>query len=185
MDLNKAIHSRRSVKKFSSQKPDWRDIIEAIDSVRYAPMAGGNYSLRFILVDNKEKIIKIADSAQQDFIKKVDFIVVACSKPSRTINSYGKDGEVYFRQQAGAAIENFLLSVQNYGLGTCWIGHFVESEVKKLLAIPDDVHVEALFPIGYEFKKPRTKKVPIDLDKILYFNKYGDKKMVPAKRFDA
>jgi len=185
MDLNKSIHSRRSVKKFSSKKPNWRDIIEAIDSSRYAPMAGGNYTVKFILVDNKEKILEIAESAQQDFIKKVDFVVVFCSKPSRTINSYGQKGEVYFRQQAGAAIENFLLSIQNQGLETCWVGHFVESEVKNILSIPEDVSVEALFPIGYEAEKKKTKRAPIDLDKILYFNKYGNKKMEPVKRFDA
>lgn len=185
MDLDKTIHSRRSVKKFSSKKPDWRDIIEAIDSARYAPMAGNNYSLKFILVDDKNKILKIAESAQQDFIKKVNFLVVFCSKPSRTTNAYGKKGEVYFRQQAGAAIENFLLSIQDHGLSTCWIGHFVENEVKRTLEIPEDVHVEALFPIGYEFSKPKTKKEPIDLDNILYFNKYKNKKMKPVKRFDA
>ena len=184
MDLDKAIHSRRSVKKFKNKKPDWRDIIEAIDSARYAPMAGNNYSLKFILVDDKEKIIKIADSAQQDFIKKVDFLVVVCSKPSRTINSYGEKGKIYFRQQAGAAIENFLLSIQDRGLATCWIGHFVEDEIKRVLEIPEDVHVEAFFPIGYEFSKPKTKRVPIDLDKVLYFNKYKNRKMKPVKRFN-
>ena len=184
MDLNKVIKNRRSVKKFKNKKPDWRDIIEAIDSVRYAPMAGNNYSLKFILVDDKEKILSMAESAQQDFIKKVDFVVVFCSKPSRTINAYGKEGEIYFRQQAGAAMENFLLSIQEKGLATCWVGHFVEDEIKKTLEIPDDVHVEAIFPIGYEASKPKTRKAPIDLDKILYFNKYNNKKMNPPKRFD-
>lgn len=183
MELNEAIHSRRSVKKFSSKKPDWRDIIEAIDSARYAPMAGGNCTLKFILVDDKEKIQKIANCAQQDFIKTVDFLVVICSKPSRILNAYEEKGKVYFRQQAGAAIENFLLSIQDRGLATCWIGHFVESQVKETLNIPENVHVEALFPIGYEFSKPKTRKEPIDLDNILYFNKYKNKKMKPAKRF--
>ncbi len=63
MDLDKAIKSRKSVKKFKDKKPDWRDIIEVIDSMRYAPMAGNNFSLKFILVDNKEKIKKISKSA--------------------------------------------------------------------------------------------------------------------------
>ena len=184
MELNKAIHSRRSVKKFSSKKPDWRDIIEAIDSVRYAPMAGGNCTLKFILVDDKEKIQEIANCAQQDFIKTVDFLVVACSKPSRILNAYEEKGEVYFRQQAGAAIENFLLSIQDSGLATCWIGHFVENEIKRILKIPENVRVEALFPIGYEFSKPKTRKEPIDLDNILYFNKYKNKKMKPVKKFN-
>ena len=59
MDLDKVIHSRKSTKKFGDKKPDWRDIIECIDAMRYAPMAGGNFSLKFILVADKEKITKV------------------------------------------------------------------------------------------------------------------------------
>jgi nitroreductase len=60
MDLSKAIRSRKSVKKFSTKKPDWRDIIECVDAARYAPMAGNNYSLKFIIIDDKETIEKIS-----------------------------------------------------------------------------------------------------------------------------
>ena len=56
MELDKAIKSRTSVRKFNSKKPNWRNIIECIDAARYAPMAGGNYTLKFILVDEPEKI---------------------------------------------------------------------------------------------------------------------------------
>ena len=56
MDLTKAIQSRRSVRKFKDKKPNWRDIIECIDSMRYAPMAGNNFTLKFILVTDEEKI---------------------------------------------------------------------------------------------------------------------------------
>ena len=55
MELNKAIKKRRSVRKFKDKKPNWRDILECIDSVRYAPMAGNNFTLKFILVDDKDR----------------------------------------------------------------------------------------------------------------------------------
>ena len=42
MKFDSLIKSRRSVRKFKSIEPDWRDIIEAIDAARFAPMAGGN-----------------------------------------------------------------------------------------------------------------------------------------------
>ena len=68
MELNKAMQGFHNVKKFNDKKPDWRDIIEAIDAARYAPMAGDNYTLKFIIVDDKETIQKLADAAQQPFI---------------------------------------------------------------------------------------------------------------------
>ena len=183
MDLNKAIKNRKSIRKFSSKMPDWRDVIECIDSARYAPMAGGNFTLKFILVSDKEKIKKISMSAQQDFIAQAHYVVVALSLPSRTLNSYGKRGEIYCRQQAGAAIQNFLLKIEEVGLATCWIGHFVEEQIKEELKIPAKAHVEAVFPVGYEFKKEKPSK-KIELDSILYFKTYGNKKMKsPNKQY--
>lgn len=177
MELSKAIQNRRSVRKFSNKKPDWRNIIECIDSSRYAPMAGNNYTLKFILVDNEEKIKEISEACQQDFVSQAKYCVVVCSKPARTTNLYGKQGEIYCRQQAGSAIENFILSLEEFGLSTCWVGAFVEDQIKRELEIPKDVDVEAVFPIGYESEKPKIKHAKIELDRILYFNKYGDKKM--------
>ncbi len=184
MELDKAIQSRKSVRKFSNKKPDWRKIIECINAARYAPMAGNNYTVKFIIVDDKEKIKKLAKAAQQNFIAQAHYVVVACSNPSRTINSYGEKGKTYTRQQAGAAIQNFLLKIQEAKLSSCWVGHFVESQVKRALSIPKEVNVEALFPIGYEFEKKPTKKIKIDLDNILYFNAYSNTKLKPAKKLD-
>ena len=181
MDLDKVIKNRRSVRKFKNKKPDWRRIIECIDSARFAPMAGNNYTVKFIIVDDEEKIKKITESCQQDFIGQAKYLVVVCSNPSRTTNEYGEHGKVFCRQQAGAAIQNFLLKIVESGLSTCWIGYFVEEQIKKTLEIPKDIDVEALFPIGYESEKPKTKKMKIDLDRILYFNSYGNVKMKKQK----
>ncbi|MFH1787474.1 MAG: nitroreductase family protein [archaeon] len=183
MELDEAIQSRKSVRKFNSKKPDWRDIIECIDAARYAPMAGANYSLKFIIVDKLETIQKLADAAQQDFVSKAQYVVVVCTNPSRTINSFEERGKIYCRQQAGAAIENFLLKIQEKGLSTCWVGLFVDNLVKRALKIPEDINVEAMFPIGYEYSKTKPKN-KIDLDRILYFNEYKNKKMNSPKKLN-
>jgi len=180
MDLDKAIKSRQSVRKFSSKKPDWRDIIECIDSVRYAPMAGNYFSLKFIVVDDKKKIEKLAEAAQQDFILKAQYVVVVCTNPKTTLNAYEERGKIYCRQQAGAAIQNFLLKIQEKGLSTCWVGYFVDEQIKNELKIPANINVEAIFPIGYELGKTR-KKSKINIDHILFFNKYKEKKMQKPK----
>jgi nitroreductase len=184
MQLDKAIESRRSVKKFKDKKPDWRDIIEAIDMARFAPMAGNMFSLKFIIVSDPNKIQKLADAAQQNFISKAHYVVVACSNPNKTTASYDKRAAIYLRQQAGAGIQNFLLKLAEIGLSTTWVGHFVESMVKTELRIPEGVNVEAMFPIGYEFKKPTTTKAKTDLNAILYFNLYGHKHMRQEEKLD-
>ncbi len=184
MELNKAMQGFHNVKKFNDKKPDWRDIIEAIDAARYAPMAGDNYTLKFILVDDKETIQKLADAAQQPFISQVHYVVVVCSNPLRTINLYEERGKTYLKQQAGAGIQNLLLKLDEIGISSYWVRHFVDYLIKKELNIPDNIEVEALLPIGYEFEKQRIKKAPIDIDRILYFGKYGNKKMKMPKKLE-
>ncbi|MBW6442188.1 nitroreductase family protein [Patescibacteria group bacterium] len=184
MGLDKIIKSRRSVRKFNSKKPDWRSILEAIDLTRYAPMAGGNFTLRFIVVSDLEKIKKITKACQQDFVGKAQYLVVVCSDPSRTVNSYGKKGESYVKQQAGSAIQNFLLKIEELGLSTCWIGYFVDEQIKKILKIPEKIEIEALFPIGFDYDKRRTRKMRIDFDEILYFDEWKQIRMKKLKKMD-
>lgn len=181
MEFTKLIKSRKSVRKFKDKKPDWRDIIECIDSARYIPVAGNNYTLKFILIDDKKAIEKIAEAAQQSFISQAHYVVAVCSTTSRIKRSFGKRGEMYLRHHAGASIQNFLLSIEEKGLSTCWIGHFVDDQIKNELKIPEDVNIEAVFPIGYEFKKQKAK-AKIDLDRILYFKEYKRKKMKKPKK---
>jgi nitroreductase len=183
MDLDKTIKERRSIRKFKSSSPDWRDIIECIDTMRYAPMAGNNFSIKTILVDEEEKIQELAEAAQQPFVGQAKYIVVVCTTSTRTETSYGEKGTNYLKQQAGAAIQNFLLKITEKKLATCWVGYFSEKEVKRILDIPEEIHVEALFPIGYALQKPELKR-KLELDAFLYFNTYGNKKMNKIQKID-
>lgn len=183
MQLDRAIKARHSVRKFKNRKPNWKEIIECLDAVRYAPMAGNNFTLKLILVDDEEKIQQIAKACAQSFVGTAKYIAVICSNPSRPKNAFDKMGGVFTRQQAGAAIENFLLKIEESGLSTCWVEAFVEEQIKRALKIPADVQVEAIFPIGYEFEKPKRKQ-KIELDRILYFNTYNNKKMKTARKLD-
>ncbi len=177
MDLDKAIQERKSVRKYSNKIPDWRDIIEAIDSCRYSPMSGNNYSLKFILTKDEKIIKKISQACQQSFLENAPFLVIVLSDSSRTLNLFGERGQRYLKQQAGAAIENFLLKIQDYGLSSCWVGHFVDYLIKEALKIPEGIDVEAVLPVGYESKESSSKRRKIDLNRILFFDEYGERMM--------
>lgn len=184
MKLEEAIRSRKSVRKFANKKPDWRTVIECIDSMRFAPTAGKNFTLRMILVSDKKKIQKLADASEQSFIATAPYVVVVYSDPSRISNLFGKRGDIYLRQQAGAAIENFLLAIEDRGLATCWVGHFDENQIKNMMKISDAMNVEAIFPVGFELGKTNMKdKIP--LDRVLFFEDAKTKKMKPAVKPEA
>ncbi|PJE81591.1 nitroreductase [Candidatus Pacearchaeota archaeon CG10_big_fil_rev_8_21_14_0_10_32_42] len=185
MELDKAIKSRKSIRKFSPKKPDWRDIIESIHSAQYAPMAGGLFHLKFVIVDDEKIIQEIAKWSEQVFIAEAKYVVVAVSDSGIVTTPFPKRGEHFSTQQAGAAIQNFLLSLTDFGLSTCWIGHFNEEKVGKILKIPDGYTIEALFPIGYANEKPRMNKPKADIYHILYFNEWYNDRMKRIEKIES
>ncbi|PIN91172.1 nitroreductase [Candidatus Pacearchaeota archaeon CG10_big_fil_rev_8_21_14_0_10_32_14] len=181
MDLTQVIKSRHSVRKFSSKTPDWRDIIQCIDLMRYSPMAGNIFSLKFIMVDDQKKINELSKASEQEHVNEAQYVLVVCSEKKLTLNAHPERGETYCKQQAGAAIQNFLLKITEIGLSSCWVGLFDEIEVKRTLNIPPEVEVEAILPIGFERGIPKVRRKPI-LDSCLYFNSYRNKFMKKQKR---
>lgn len=185
MDLDNIIKNRRSVRKFSGKKPDWRNIIESIHSTQYAPMAGGLFHMKFLILDNENTIQEIAKWCEQSFINEAKYVVVAVSDPGIVSTPFPKNGEHFSTQQAGAAIENFLLTIEDFGLSTCWVGHMNEEKIRKLLKIPEDYKIEALFPIGYSDEKVKKRKPKADIYNILYFNEWGNDRMKKVEKIES
>lgn len=179
MQLKDAIEKRKSVKIFGLGRPDWRKIIRAIDAARFAPSAGNQFVTKFILVSDEKKIEQLAAASQQDFVSKAKYVVVVVSDDSELIRDFDKRGARYCAHQTGAAIENFLLALIDQKLATTWVGYFYNEQVRRSLDIPEGLHIEALFPIGKETKIKTKERKKKKLDNILYFDKWGNKKMKP------
>lgn len=186
MELKDAIERRKSVRKFSSKKPDWRNILEAINSAKYAPMAGGIFPLKFMLIDDKKLIEEIARWSEQEFINQVKYVVAVVSDSGMVSNPFPKKGKIFSHQESGAAIQNFLLSLEEFELSTCWIGHFNEEKIKKILKITEDYTIEAIFPIGYSDEKLiNKKKQNHDMYNFLYFNEWENYRMKKVEKIEA
>ena len=182
MNLDKAIKTRKSVRRYSDKVPNWRKIIQAIDVARFAPVAGNMFSLKFILVREKSIIEELAKCCQQDYVGKAFYVIVVVNDDERVKKSYGERGEKYARQQAGAAIQNVLLKLNEIGLATCWTGAFDDNGVKTVLKIPDGFTVEALLPIGIETKIPKSARPKTDLENVLFFDVFKNKYMKKIAR---
>ncbi len=185
MEVLDAIEERASVRRFSKKKPDWRQIMEAIHSAQYAPMAGGIFSLYTMLIDDPKLIEQIAKWSEQEFINQAKYVVVFISDETLVTTPFPDYGEIFSHQQAGAAIQNFLLHLEEVGLSTCWIGHFNEEKVRKVLKIDEDYTLEALFPIGYSDEKPKKRKAKSDLYHRIYFNQWENYRMKKIEKIEA
>lgn len=185
MDFNKVLKERKCIINYSIKDVKFEDVIAVCEASRFAPMAGNIYTVRLVLVTDKEKKRKLSEAAlDQEFIADASCVIVVCSDLTQLVRSYGKRALIYSRQQAGAAIENMLLKVTELGLGACWVGAFDENAVRRVLNIPDSIQIEALVPIANPIGKTQPKKKP-ELKFILYFEKWKQSMAKPPRKLPA
>lgn len=177
MDFDKVVEKRHSVRSFKDKKASWKDAMTAIDSALQGPFAGNMNNLKFIIVENAEKIKNIANHSQQSWISEASLLIVICSDDSSLEKQYEERGTVYSRQQAGAAINTMLLKLTDLGLGSCWVGAYADEYVKRELDIPSDIQVEGIIPVGYENpSKIRKKPTKHTLERAINWEKWGKNK---------
>lgn len=175
MKVQDAIEKRRSIRKFKKKEVKWGLVLEAIDAALQAPLAGNTNSLKFIIITDPEMKYGIAKHADQDWIIEADTIVVVCSEDAQLDRLYAERAPTYARQQAGAAIQNFLLRLTELGLGACWVGAYLDSSIKRDLKIPHEALIEAVIPIGYSAEKPKAHK-KASLENVIMWEQWGQKK---------
>jgi nitroreductase len=154
-----AIENRCSIRNFSDKKVPWDKIIEAIDAANHAPFAGNINNLKFIIIQNPKTIKKLTECCQQSWISKSSILVVVCANTKKLEEHYQDRGYDYSKQQVGAAIQNFLLRITELNLASCWVGAFIDEEIRNELKIPEEYEIEALLPVGQiTHKKPKYSK---------------------------
>lgn len=158
MKLLDAINKRRSIRKFKDKNVKWADVLEAIDAALKTPLAGNISTLRFIIITEQETKNKLAQYSDQLWISEADTIVAVCSDTTNLQQMYDDRADKYAKLQVGAAIQNFMLRLTELGLSSCWVGAYLDSEIKRHLKVPDHINVEALLPIGYADETPKKIK---------------------------
>ncbi len=177
MDFDSLLIKRHSVRAYKGKTVGWRDVVEAVDAARMIPYAGNSNNLKILVTFDPEKIAKVAEYAEQLWIGEAGMVAVVCSDEELLEKTYGERGRIYSRQQAGAAIQTFLLKLANDGIGACWVGAFEDKKIRSLFEIPEKIQVEALIPMGYEKAKPVAPKYKRPLKGFMYWEKWNQKEI--------
>jgi nitroreductase len=164
MDVFQAISNRRSIRKYKNTEIEPEKLDKILESARIAPSAANRQEWKFILVKDLKTRKNLVDAANgQKFIEQAPVTIVACSTESERIMPCG---QYAYTVDLSIAVSFMILEATELGLGTCWLGAYDEKEVKRLLQIPDEIRVPAMFTLGYadENPGPRPRK---DIDDIL------------------
>jgi nitroreductase len=152
------IKLRRSVRIFNG-KPIEREKIDLIlEAARLAPSSCNSQPWRFIVVEDKELLKKVAKAQPtpnvNKFLQNAGVIIVCVDEPKLFVHKaadiVNRDNQ---RIDVGIAMEHMVLVASEIGIGSCWIGWFSEKKIKDLLRIPDKKTISVLLALGYPVEK--------------------------------
>lgn len=181
METLEAICKRCSLKtQLSGTAIEPEKINTILDAGHLAPSARNMQPWRFVVVQEGKAIEELVDGAffePNAMAKQAPVILVVCARPDDDVVI---DGKEYYLFDVGLAVGNVLLAATDLGLVTHPMAAFNESEVKRILHIPDDYRVVIVTPLAYpladcyeeaarERLSQRTRK---DLPEIAFFNSW-------------
>jgi nitroreductase len=182
MQTLEAVRKRCSLKTHLSKKPIEPEKIELVlEAARLAPSARNLQPWHFVLVQGDEAIDELVSGGfpeSNQVLKNAPLVILICAREEDDVT---REGKSYYLFDAGLTVENLLLAATDLGLLTHPILMFDESEVKRILEIPDDYRVVLATPLAYpaeasygeaagERLRERERK---DLAEITHYGKWG------------
>lgn len=169
MELQEAIKSRRSIRKFKPEAVSRATLEQIVAVSTYAPSWKNTQTTRYIVIEDKEMIKRIAEEGTLGFTPNVKTmegcaaLVVVASVAKRC--GYERDGSYTTSKEdkwemydAGIASQTFMLAAHEQGVGSVVLGIFDEDKVREIIGLPEDKNVSALIAIGYPDEEPEAPR---------------------------
>lgn len=181
MDFLELVEQRQSVRKYSSKPVSEADLNKCIEAARLAPSASNSQPWKFIIVDDPELRMQIADATVtrglpiNNFAKQAPILlVIVIERPAFITRMAGKIKNRDFEwTDLGITAEHFCLQATELGLGTCMIGWFDENRIMDLLGVPKNKRIGLVITIGHPVPNYlQRRKVRKKHEKIISRNKW-------------
>lgn len=178
MNLENLLKWRRSYRKFDENKLISKDDIgEILNSIKFASCANNRQYLRFISVENKDKVLEIFDNTKwaaslknnmgrpKEGERPVYFIAIL-SDEDKKLRFNGID--------EGLVISNLTLVAAEKGIGSCIIGSVNDKKMREILNYEDNYSCEVVIAFGYPKVKSTIKEIDLEEDQSYYLDEDGN-----------
>lgn len=165
MIFEEAVKKRQAVRSYLD-KPINDDLIKKVlETANLSPSAGNLQARKVVIVKDLSIRQKLKDICRglgrfpnpPDGGPQVIFVV--CAVPDESAVRFEDRGRNLYALQDATIFASYLqLAAVSLGLSTCWVGSFNESEVSKILELPENLIPVALIPIGYSDEEVRPKE---------------------------
>lgn len=172
MNIDEAIHGRRSVRIFTEEPVKMEEVRQIIDAGQWGPTATNKQEARFIYIDDEKVISKLYQLGTAHFVNKCKQMILVLYD-NRIDNAEYHDDIL----SAAAAIQNMLLKATQLNIGTCWVANLPsKSALRKLFAIPDYYDPISLIVLGHSAHEPKEVKRKQELSAVLFHNQFDKTK---------
>ena len=168
MELNDAILTRRSVRKFTDYYVTDEEINSILEAVKWAPSWSNTQCWEIIVIRDRELIEKVTETySDTNPARKCSLSASALIAVAGKSDLPGfKDGtartkfDSWFMFDLGIAVQNMSLKAHDMGLGTVIVGSLNHDRCAELLDIKKPYELAVILPVGkpVELKKEGPKK---------------------------
>ena len=171
--LNK-LHSRRSCRKFSSKKPDFKVVYDIIETSLRAPCAGGIQNIYVIAIEDSHHIHDLARiHGEQSWAGKAPIMLAVVRDNSEFEKLYPHDSFNLSLQNSAFVSSSIVNLLALTDLGCCVVRAGSNDETCKILGVDSSMSVDCLIPIGYSIDNPKySDRLPTG--QRFYFESFGN-----------
>jgi nitroreductase len=166
METYKTILTKLDIRQYDSKKVPAEVKLKVLEAARATGTGRNMQEWRFILVQEKEMIKKLAeDSTSGGWVAGANFAVIVLSDP--TLGFHGID--------AGRAVQNMELAAWDQGVISGIYTGIKDEKMRKDFAIPSSLKPVVVVGFGYPLKRIVGKKKRMPLTELASIDKYGNK----------
>ncbi|MEM7817031.1 MAG: nitroreductase family protein [Candidatus Aenigmatarchaeota archaeon] len=178
--LYNLIIKRRSIRLFKQKEVPYPLIIKLVNSARLAPSAANSQFLEYLVINKKNLrdlvfphlhwASYVAPKRNPSLNQRPTLYILILINKEKSLNPNLRD--------IGAAAENILLSLENFGLGGCWLQNIEKEALVNILKIPKNYELDSIIACGYPLESP---KLEISSTNIKYWIDKNNRLHVPKR----
>jgi nitroreductase len=136
------LKERRSIRLFHDKPIKEKELKMILEAARWAPSASNRQPWEFIVIKNKEILVKLAKNMSYGkFMKEVPVAIAIVAKI--------KTSPKWYLIDTSLVSMNMMLMAWSLGIGTCWIGAMNREKAKEIIGLGANDHLLTVLPFGY------------------------------------
>lgn len=165
MELFHLIENRASIRRYKPLPIEDEKLRQILHAMRRAPSAVNRQAWLFYAVISPDVKAELAKATQFDWLNNAGAVIAVCGTDCGVMTNGHRSDTV----DLSIAMTFGMLAAEDLKLGSCWLAHYEEPQVKAILGLPEDHSVAALLTVGYadEAPAPRPRKPLEDVIRIL------------------